>query len=338
MKIMLSLVIILFSFIQLFSQKNPKLESYYQSLYTAEDHIVLGKYDSAAYYYEKAFAMFPENFVSDLNNALICAIEADRYELTGKYIVELLKQGVPRSYFEKKHYFSRFVDSQIFDVMYEPFDTKIDSFKIKLIDSMLVTDQYSRVNNMPDSAILAIDMINEKILEDKIFTDGLLPKSYEVGVQIYGDTILVTPNLHILMIHQVRDDLEKYGKFYNNNLEHHNINPLTYFSQAQTFGERSDTTNLGCEGRIFAVIESYGEDAFTCCCNLKDQVNKNRAKYYLEDLDRAIKKYRFSKTTKLPFIFKNQVYGQLEFTDDKKLEEAINKRLSDPNYVRYLEE
>ena len=43
--------------------------------------------------------MFPENFVTDLNNALICAIEADRYELTGKYIVELLKQGVPRSYF-----------------------------------------------------------------------------------------------------------------------------------------------------------------------------------------------------------------------------------------------
>ena len=79
--------------------------------------------------------MFPENFVTDLKNALICAIEADRYELTGKYIVELLKQGVPRSYFEKKHYFSRFVDSQIFDVMYEPFETKIDSFKIKLIDS-----------------------------------------------------------------------------------------------------------------------------------------------------------------------------------------------------------
>ncbi|MBL0120363.1 MAG: hypothetical protein IPP89_15605 [Saprospiraceae bacterium] len=338
MKILISLFLIYFNLSPLFSQLNPKLNTYYQSLYTAEDFILTNQFDSSIYYYEKAFAMFPENFVTDLNNALICAIEADRYELTGKYIVELLKQGVPRSYFEKKHYFSRFVDSQIFDAMYEPFDTKIDSFKIKLIDSMLVTDQYPRVNNMPDSAILAIDMINEKILEDKIFTDGLLPKSYEVGVQIYGDTILVTPNLHILMIHQVRDDLEKYGKFYINNLEHHNINPLTYFSQAQTFGERSDTTNLGCEGRIFAVIESFGEDAFTCCCNLKDQVNKNRAKYYLEDLDRAIKKYRFSKTTKLPFMLQKHVYGKWEFPDDKKLEDAINKRLSDPNYVRFLEE
>jgi len=338
MKIILSLVIILFSFIQLFSQINPKLNTYYQSLYTAEDFILTNQYDSSIYYYEKAFAMFPENFVTDLNNALICAIESDRYDLTGKYIVELLKQGVPRSYFEKKHYFSRFVDSQIFDAMYEPVDTKIDSFKIKLIDSMLVTDQYPRKNNMPDSAILAIDMINEKLLEEQIFTDGLLPTAYEVGVEIYRDTIIGKSNFHNLMVHQVRDNPEKYSKFYRDNLEKHSISPLAYFSQAQIFGERSDTTNLGCEGMIFATIESYGEDAFTCCCELKDQINKNRAKYYLEDLDRSIKKYRFSKTTKLPFMLQKHVYGKWEFPDDKKLEEAINKRLSDPNYVRFLEE
>lgn len=321
----------------LFSQDNKLLANYYQSLFAAEDYILISKYDSAVSYYEKAFSMYPDNFIPDLNNALICAIESDKYELTGKYITELLKRGVPGSYFEKKYYFKQFVGTQLFAALDEPFVSHIDSNKIKLIDSLLVLDQEPRINNTYE-LMWGVDSVNEKILERDIFNSGIIPGSDEIGVRMYNDTTIDSPPLDIIMIHMVKKDPVKYSRIYKSHLESHKISPLQYFSKAQIFTERSDTTNLGCDESMFATIQFIGEDGFTCCCELKDRINQNRKKFYLEDIDRSIRKYRFSKTASLPFMMQKHLYGKWEHYDMQKQLDAKNKKLSDPDFVRFIED
>lgn len=184
---------------------------------------------------------------------------------------------------------------------------------------------------------MGVDSVNEMILERHIFNNGIIPGSDDIGLRMYNDTTFDSPALDILMIHMVRKDPEKYSKIYKNHLELQKISPMQYFSKAQIFAERSDTTNLGCEERTFAIIQFLGDEGFVCCCELKDRINQNRNKVYLEDIDRSVKKYRFSKTTSLPFIFQKMVNGKWEFYDDNKQIGAKNKLLADVNFVRFIE-
>lgn len=337
MKLFVNSLLLILSLDFLNAQGNEKLDIYYNNLYKAEDHIVGKQYDSASIYYERAFAMYPENFIPDLNNALICAIESDRYELVGRYIRELLLQGVSRSYFEKKYYFKQFIDSWLFSALYEPLYPKIDSFKVRLIDSLLVEDQYPRKNNLEDS-ILIVDIRNEQILEKYIFNDGIFPTEYEIGVRMINDTVIYESSLSILLIHQVRNDPPKYADIFVRNLNNKAISPRSFFPYSNLFfwGDRKNL--LGCDEGTFLVIEYYGDEAYTCCCELKNLVDSNRKKYYLEDLDRAIRKLKFINSTTLPFIIKNHLQGYWSPLDNPSLIERKKKKTESPDYVRYIED
>ncbi|HMT77008.1 MAG TPA: hypothetical protein PKA44_04800 [Saprospiraceae bacterium] len=321
------------------SQENKALDIYYKNLYKAEDFIVESKYDSSLVYYNKAFSMYPENFVADLNNALVCAIELDSFDLINFYINELLLQGVSKSYFTKKYYFNKkvFNSPHWFQILDEPIYTRINKIKVNLIDSLVELDQYPRRNNLPDSIFLKVDKVNEQILEKYIFNNCVFPSSYEIGVRMVNDTIIYGYPLSTLLIHQVRDNPSKYSGIFEYNLNKKAINPKSYFFYSKLFMPREKENLLGCDDGTFLIIEYFGDEAFTCCCELKELVNKNRKRYYLEDIDKVIAKYEFSKSCTLPFIFDNDIEGHWTPLDHPKIIDRRNKRLADPNYIRFIE-
>jgi len=336
MKLLIVFIFILISLNIISGQSNKNLNNYYRNLYQAETFIVENKYDSALVYYERSFSMYRENFIPDLNNALICAIESDRFELVGGYIKELLLQGVSQSYFEKKYYFKQFVKSSIFSALYEPIHSNIDSFKVKLIDTLIIRDQYPRRNNLKDS-ILKVDMENEQILEEYIFNNSVFPNSYEIGVQIINDTIIYDSPISTLLVHQTRDNPLKYSNVFLLNLDKKTISPRDFFSYSKFFYGGDKNNSLGCDEGTFLIIEYYGNEAYTCCCELEKLINENRKKYYLESLDDAIKKYRFMKTTSLPFMIENYLQGYFTILDSQFVIDRKNKRKADPNYVKFIE-
>jgi DNA phosphorothioation-dependent restriction protein DptG len=59
---------------------------------------------------------------------------------------------------------------------------------------------------------------------------------------------------------------------------------------------------------------------------LEKLINENRKKYYLESLDDAIKKYRFMKTTSLPFMIENYLQGYFTILDSQFVIDRKNKR------------
>ena len=57
----------------------------------------------------------------------------------------------------------------------------------------------------------------------------------------------------------------------------------------------------------------------------------------MEDIDKVIAKYEFSKSCTLPFIFDNDIEGHWTPLDHPKIIDRRNKRLADPNYIRFIE-
>lgn len=182
---------------------------YYKTTNKAENQILQENFDSASFFYKKAFKQ-NYGFGKDYYNAAICAVKTNKQKLSKRYIFELANKGLNINYLKQNIVLNSFFnDDKENEVKYmKKYDNFYTRNKIirRKLDSLSEVDQLirKRKNSYQNSdfykkELRQVDSSNTKYLLQLIDELGHFPSENIIGL---GDSISHSPSFDLLIWHQ----------------------------------------------------------------------------------------------------------------------------------------
>ncbi|MEI7596236.1 MAG: hypothetical protein WCK02_10850 [Bacteroidota bacterium] len=181
---------------------------YYKNTNKAEVKIVEAQYDSALFYYDKAFASVDIKYIKDLYNAAICASYTGKTSIGIQYITTILSKGISYKLI-KNRAFSPLKTDKSWSIMMKNRKMLVEkgrrnwNYKLKAeLDSIYKLDQKFRKKagsyKVYRDTINALDNVNMRIMNGIISEFGY-PDENIIGIKRLIDMYM--PDYYIIIRH-----------------------------------------------------------------------------------------------------------------------------------------
>ncbi len=207
MKSLKIILILIFSH-NLISAQVDYTEKYYKEINNAELQIIKNNFEKAFEFYEKAFKSVPRPFAKDYYNALLCAIETEKFDIAFDLCDSLIRKGVQKEFFIKDEGLNALKIQPDWSGFIENFDIKYEKYNsdknLKLREELIVLENKDQEFRIKEGSY---DVYGDTIA--KIDKENI--KRFKEIVKAYG-----FPNENLLGIDNPKDN-----SFYGYILIHH---------------------------------------------------------------------------------------------------------------------
>ncbi len=309
---MLKFIIILFLPSLLFSKNIDSL------INEAEEFIMQSRFLDAKNIYFEA-SQETVMWEKDLINGLLCCLECNDYEKGTYFIQKLFKLGAPPQYFEQEMEKYDFFKSNNWMIIKEsrPVFNR-ESLLIKTIEEMIEVDQHAR--QIGGDSIEIADFRNYLKLKNFVKKYGF-PEEKDLGFDYTPMGYKTQSDFDVLIIHAIKSRPFEWGEYLPKLLKERKISHNSFvFYMGHT--KTCDDEQMSCMPPNINTI-NVNNKLYTCCCEVKDKINKNRSKYGIESIDLFIKKTYFKESNKSIFKLGGgfPTYGNSSIPENVLIEE-----------------
>lgn len=270
---------------------------YFNSIYSAEYHIIHYEYNLALEDYNDAFVKCKKPFLKDAHNALICAIKINSDKDIFKYLKLLSEYNLNQAYLnsdfftitvKKNKYWNKFEHS-----ITSNFQSK--SIQNKVLDSLYQSDQQIRedckkislnYNIVCHDTLKYIDSINI-IQLNSIFIKNGYPADSDLSNIIPGNI----PSFFLIIFHDAGNGRYELNELLLDAISKLKLHPQLYSYIMGTFSKDPMYLDFGLG---YAVI--LGGNLYVFQLNdltRKNKINDTRKAYHLDDLESYCQKIKF---------------------------------------------
>lgn len=276
----------------------PSIKFYNVKIFEAEEFIVSEEFCSASNLYYQTSSDF-YLFNNDLHNALLCALLCEDDDLIQYFALRILERGAPIKYFEENFNDFNFFSTQSWEKLIESeieftFDPKVRA----LVKEMVEIDQENRID---PSARSMNDFKNVVTLADIVDEYGF-PTQKHLGFDYLGQSDRAEYNrwFQLILIHLTKLLPWEFGGIlpglYLEGIVPQNL--FIHLYQYFKFCDQSPITCIPSPTINFLMLEDV---LLSCNDDLKKEVNKARAEFYLEPIESQFKKSIFRRNSNLPW-------------------------------------
>jgi hypothetical protein len=319
----------------LHGQNVDSVSQYYSHCQQARTSIVAKNYPLALASYQQA-ARYLSPFGTDSYNACLCAIRCQRFEEAIPFADQLIRKGVPLSFFLQNSKLNPLTQQSVWnDYRNTQPKPTIDTALRERLEQLLELDQRYRKDDLRyRDSIRVVDAHIEQEM-DTIFTTYGYPSERLIGVWIVVDTVLSgnwSP-FDVLLIHQIKRNNQKYIDF----LEQSVLKGLmqnTVFVMHSTNFAKNPAYEFRCMKAGNTDVIRVADELYTCCCEQEQLMNRNRNRLFLSPSEHTLKMMDYQLNEGDDF----SVGRTPSFYPDVVKQDAINKlkkELKEEKFVLY---
>jgi hypothetical protein len=322
-----------FNFLFLYGQNRDSVSKYYAYVQQAEAHIVAKNYPLALASYQQA-ALYLSPFGTDSYRACLCAIRCQRFGEAIPFADQLIRKGVPLSFFLKNTQLNPLTQQSVWkDYRNTQPKPTIDIALRERLEQLLELDQRYRKDDLRyRDSLIVVDAHLEKEM-DAIFTTYGYPSERLIGVWIVVDTVLsgYWSPFDVLLIHQIKRNKQKYIDFLEKSVWKGWMQNTVFVLQSTNFAE-NPAYEFRCMKAGNTDVLRVGDELYTCCCEKEQLINQNRERLFLSRLEYSLKMMDFRLKEGDDFLIGNKP----SFYPDVVTPEALNSLKKDLKAEKFV--
>ena len=207
-----------------FAQNINYIDSYHKVLLEGDLQMLEHDYDSALYFYQKAFSAVPYAFCFDYLSGSWVAHKAKRDDLALTFLDSAVVRGlyiekIPRFCFKNKAAWNAYKEYR-YPELYEKGMSRHNQVLLKYVDSLLMVDQSIRGENISDDELIILSKVIDST--NLIAIQGLIDNG-QIGESSLGFN--ASGEIFVLLLHGAFLDQELMYNLYSNGF----ISKRTYF-------------------------------------------------------------------------------------------------------------
>jgi hypothetical protein len=309
--------------------KKDSINTYYKLQRAAGLHITEARYDSALALYQEAM-QYRTLFCADSYDACICAVKLGRYADAVVFAGQMVKKGVPMSFFEKNPAIAPLTRQPEWkDYIATKPRPKYDAAWRRKVENLYVKDQRWRADaRYQDSIAATEEMIYNKLTT--MFKERGYPSEEKIGVWLSEEDTLLNTSwnpLELMMANQLKKNPAAWVNALEAFVYDGSLHNETFLVYAGHFGT-DDRYAFRCIPIANADAVQIGGDLYACCCKKEAQINTNRARYFLGNLAYALKMMDFKMRGGHSFCIGQSPFSHPDATNPEsivKLKAALKK-------------
>ncbi|MEN9610825.1 MAG: hypothetical protein RLZZ628_1639 [Bacteroidota bacterium] len=319
----------------LYGQNIDSVSRYYTYVQQAQTSIVAKNYPLALASYQQA-ALYLSPFGTDSYNACLCAIRCQRFEEAIPFADQLIRKGVPLSFFIKNSKLNPLTQQSVWnDYRNTQPKPTLDTALRERLEQLLELDQRYRKDDLyTRDSIRVVDAHIEKEM-DTIFKTYGYPSERLIGVWIVVDTVLSgnwSP-FDVLLIHQIKRKNQKYIDFLEKSVLKGLMQNTVFVMHSTNFAE-NPAYEFRCMKAGNTDVIRVADELYTCCCEQEQLMNRNRKRLFLSPSEHTLKMMDYQLNEGDDFI----VGRTPSFYPDVVKLDAINKlkkELKEEKFILY---